>query len=701
MVHIKLYAMISYILQPGGLQKISMKKLSLKPYKALFPAVCILFFLFIVIVMIHTEGGVQPFLQIGKRKLFLLAAAELLFLLLLIAGDRISSRIRQSAVFRWLEIALLVLTPGILFVIVQAIIQLCDKKAGSFSRLFRAVFAMRWDAVLRNLTIYFFILILFLMIIKKVGVACTAYTIFLILLALVNYYVTEFRGQAFLLLDVLGIGTAAEVAGEYRMSIPANLGIILLFSMDFCVFQLKFQKLDTARKSWKKIPYVLCHLAALGISALCVFIAMQSAGNVSFWNTNRTYKNGGYLCSLLNEVHYLRVEKPEGYSVERVQEIAGKIPAAETSDTAVIPQNILMIMNESLADFEALGDLKTDTEILPFIHSLRENVTYGKLHIPTFGGGTARSEYEALTGNSMYFLPGGSVPYQLYVKEPEAGMAQILKAQGYLTAALHPNKASNWNRASVYKSMGFDTFLSKENWGNFDVIRHFASDRASFQKIIELYENKKPGEKLFSFCVTMQNHGGYGTGTLKGYEPSVKLHYKNDYPEVETYLSLARESDRAFQELVEYFEKESEPTMIVMFGDHWPKVQSRFASDLLGQNHQKMDLKTTQQTYVTPYVIWTNYPSETSEEDFSSNYLGSLVLQKAGAELTPYHRFLLELKEKLPVIGVGAVRDAAGNWYAQDQVPEEYQELLEEYQILEYNNEVDRKHRVDKLFFLP
>ena len=73
------------------------------------------------------------------------------------------------------------------------------------------------------------------------------------------------------------------------------------------------------------------------------------------------------------------------------------------------PENIIMIMNESLADFESVGEISTDSEILPFIHSLKQNVKYGQLHVPTYGGGTARTEYEALTGNAMYFLPADTL----------------------------------------------------------------------------------------------------------------------------------------------------------------------------------------------------------------------------------------------------------------------------------------------------
>ena len=66
------------------------------------------------------------------------------------------------------------------------------------------------------------------------------------------------------------------------------------------------------------------------------------------------------------------------------------------------------------------------------------------------------------------------------------GLADILKSQGYYTIAMHPNKAHNWNRASVYPCMGFDEFISLENWGeeHRELLRNYVSDKATFEKII-------------------------------------------------------------------------------------------------------------------------------------------------------------------------------------------------------------------------
>ena len=302
----------------------------------------------------------------------------------------------------------------------------------------------------------------------------------------------------------------------------------------------------------------------------------------------------------------------------------------------------------------------------------------------------------------MSFLPSGSVPYQLYVRDPEYGLADILGSQDYEPVAMHPNNASNWNRSKVYVRMGFDEFLSIENWGDefCDRVRkHYYSDATVYDKIIKMYEDKEEDQKLFTFCVTMQNHGGYDETTNgEDYEPDVKLNYDEEYPYAETYLSLARQSDLAFKDLLTYFEKVDEPTMIVIFGDHWPQLEDGFFEQLLGKKKSSLETIESQITYTTPYIIWTNYPSETKEEDISCNYLGSSMLEKAGVQLTEYEQFLANLKEELPIIGVGAVCDKDGNWYTMDDLPEKYQTLLNEYQILQYNNQFEKKQIRESAF---
>lgn len=657
-------------------------------------------------------------------KILLIVTGNILFLVLLFWGEKICSAIKNTTFLRIADVILLLVTPGIVFMLVQMVTWVSgykNKAVSTFKGLVKMSLLMEQPYLRLNLIIYAIFFIILIILFRKINIASSALCYLFIILAMVNYYVMEFRGEPFQLLDIVGMGTAAEVVGEYSFKIKLMLGIPLIYALVFGEFVLKFQKLELGKKSRKNTAARFGVLAVIVIT-LCFTIRpiLQKLDAVTLWQINRIYKEQGYISSLVKEIRYFYIEQPEGYSVGKTVELAQEIEdgenivsetdkseseesvdntAADTSET-VTPKNIILIMNESLTDFENVGEIKSNVEILPYIRSLNKNVKHGQLHVPTFGAGTARSEYEALTGNSMSFLPSGSVPYQLYVRDPEYGLADILKSQGYYTIAMHPNKAHNWNRASVYPCMGFDEFISLENWGeeHRELLRNYVSDKATFEKIISLYEEKDADEKLFTFCVTMQNHGGYTVEDRAGFEPTVKLGYDTEYPLAETYLSLARESDSAFKELLEYFEKVDEPTMIVMFGDHWPKIEEEFMAKLLGGNRQSLGLVESQQSYTIPYVIWTNYPSETVEEDFSANYLGSYMLQLAGLEMPGYNQFLMNLKEQLPIIGVGAVCDKDGNWYANDALPDDYKKLMTDYNILEYNNQFEKKDVIESLF---
>ncbi len=73
-------------------------------------------------------------------------------------------------------------------------------------------------------------------------------------------------------------------------------------------------------------------------------------------------------------------------------------------------------------------------------------------------------------------------------------------------------------------------------------------------------------------------------------------------------------------------------------------------------------------------------------------------MEQAGVELPQYHQFLLNLKDELPVIGVDAVEDRNGNWYSMENLPEKYQKLMNEYSILQYNGQFEKKQIKESAF---
>ena len=561
---------------------------------------------------------------------------------------------------------------------------------------------LKKEYIIANLLFYYLILLIITFFCRKLKNASLLFTFALVIVSLLDYYVTYFRGQAFMLSDFFSYKTAATVVGSYSLEIPIRMGRYLLVCWGIVAVHMLLEQGYIWGKEKKLRFRVLKQVIVVScIMLLSVYLNKNvSFALVNLWDTRTDYVEKGLIYTLMAEGQYLKVDKPEGYSVAKVEKIKEELNITDVSQSEnkeqTIPNNLILIMNESLADLSVIGELPTDNEILPYITNL-QGVSKGYLYMPVFGAGTAESEYEVLTGNSKQFLAVGSVAYELYTHTPEYGLAYCLKEQGYTDIALHPYLATNWNRKTVYDRMQFDQFISQENWEDpVNYLRWCIDDETAYRKIIKKYEEKENDEKLFAFCVTMQNHGGYSEESSLGFQNTVSLNTETEYPYTETYLSAINVSDQAFKELIEYFDSVEETTMIVMFGDHQPAIEDEFYKELFGvADLSELNTEDAEKQYMTPYVIWTNYSTSTSEENMSSNYFGSYILQKAGLKMTSYEKSILKIKETLPVITRGVVCDKNGNWYQiNDSLPEEYKKLIEDYKTLQYNNVFDHSDNV-------
>ena len=194
------------------------------------------------------------------------------------------------------------------------------------------------------------------------------------------------------------------------------------------------------------------------------------------------------------------------------------------------------------------------------------------------------------------------------------------------------------------------------------------------QKIIDLYEKKEEGTPLFAFEVTMQNHGGY-TDLYENFTPNI---YVEEFTHLalNQYLSLIKVSDSELEQLISYFEKEEEDTMIVFFGDHQPN--DYVANPILRFNGET----TPQFRYIVPYVIWANFDiSEEKNADTDISYLSAKVLKTAGISTNAYQNFLLEMEE---------VMNTNDDEKESLELKAQYQQM---YQILQYYLMFDKNRK--------
>lgn len=526
-------------------------------------------------------------------------------------------------------------------------------------------------------------------------------TVLCFVIGVAEYYVLEFRGSPLHPADLLSIGTAGEVSSAYKFDLPISM--CAAFFLMLTVFAVE-HKIRFVRYTGKQRIVWLCVLAVLTAGG---FGYLQSQPILStgknggfFWNLTSSYEKYGYFLATYIYENYQKVEKPEGYSAEAVEQLMTELIQEQTEKSGQLP-NIIAIMNESFTDFASVGGIQTSKPLLPFIDSLQENTVKGNLYVPVFGGGTANTEFEFLTGSTMRFLPTGSTPYQAYVKRELPSLASYLKQYGYETLACHFASGSNWNRDQVYPLLGFDTFLTDTDVGELEEIHGYPSDQADYEEVCRQYEAWKDSgtsEHFFCFNVTIQNHGGYLSGYRSEDAPQYTGGQTSD--DVEEYLSLLRESDRAFKQLVNYFEQEEEPTVILMFGDHWPRLNNAFINSMANQADTENELEKNQNKYVTPFVIWANYNiEETQIEKLSANYLAAELLQVAGVPVNAYQNFLLNLSEEVPVIDtLGFIQSDGLYADSGEMLDASSQAGLQEYAMLQYAHLFGKNENLEMFF---
>ena len=557
-------------------------------------------------------------------------------------------------------------------------------------------------------------------------------TIWWLVFAMINHYYFEFRAQAFELSDLSMAGTAKNVMGQYQLDItPDVLFVYVTFAL-LVLGLLAENREKLPEKTGKK------RLALLATGAALIIVILTNLPVVNLWNTNIGTKHHGYALSYLSFAkRHLEKPVPEGYSAEEAQSIleeyAGQDSAeAENSgdaaagskaagvsgtnaadskesssagDNAQEPADIIVVMNEAFSDLPAVYNFETNQDGLPYIHSLEgANVKKGWMLSSVFGGTTADTEYEFLTGNSVSFLSADAVPYTQYINSDQESLARLLKNQGYSATAFHPYLESGYKRYKVYPLLGFDDFISVEDGLAYtERIRTYISDSSDFKDLEQLYEKQKDKGPVFLFNVTMQNHGSYNTDVPAvdvTVEPKkAELHYA----QLEEYLSLAYQSDRAFEELTDYFAKSDRKTIILMFGDHQPSLNEEVLKALEPEMYEEgASLEEREKKYTVPYIMWANFdlPKEPEAPEYiSPGYLRSFLLENAGAEESAYDRFVSRVRESYPAINILGYRDAEGNMHDLQNAWNE--ELLCDYRKIAYYNLFDHGKVRMELFTAP
>lgn len=572
---------------------------------------------------------------------------------------------------------------------------------------------MKWQIQCLNMLFWEFLMFVLVTVIGRLSAAIITESIFAMIVGVLNYYVISFRGAPVQPWDIMSAKVAASVAADYDYHMESRVIICIIGLVCVCVggyfCKLKMPRfIPTGFKigsvsTWRVkekddiLAFMKRFLTAVVSIAILIgylLLVMQDSTVKTFRIYDKlftpltmTYKDGTAVAFII-EAKYMNVDKPDGYSDAKAANMLSEYEydkmttVSGNADTSVKP-NVIVIMNEAFSDLSVLQDYTTNEDEMPFVRSLlagNDNTISGYMDVSVLGGNTANTEYEFLTGDSMAWLPQGSIPYQQYIKGDTESMASVFKSNGYDAVAIHPYNATGWCRDKVYDYFGFDRFIAQDEFDNPEILRKYISDRCDYEKVIDVLEHKDADKPIFIFNVTMQNHSSY-TDEFDNFVPEISVD-GTDNVATNQYLSLIHRSDEAFKELVEYLDAKDEPVILVFFGDHQPTdsvVEPLYK--LNGESVYSLSDEEKAARYKVPYVIWSNTDIEEASGAVSSpNFLGAKVMELAGVQTSAYENYINQLSERYHSISVMQSIDAEGNRMSVDNAKDN----LADYQLLQY-----------------
>lgn len=571
---------------------------------------------------------------------------------------------------------------------------------------------------LLNALIYLFAHLVLYLVVRNTRIACLLVLLVVVGFSIANHYVIAFTGIPITFGDLMSVGVGMAVAGGYTYTLdPAVVAcLIAAFVYAALLIAIPRSKIQVSFRS-NQMALALVAVAAVGMGAyLYGDEDAWSRIDTHEWNPAYPYLHYGFAASLASDVASASTVEADGYDsdalwqtdessgVTQVNVGHGYVTEADGApayrEATEESPNIVVVMNESFSDLTSyLEGYETSTDPMPFVRSLmqQENVISGTCAVSSdMGTGTANSEFEFLTGNSMAYFKGNT-PYVQFIDTETPSLASELAGRGYRTQAMHAYERAGYNRVKVYDRFGFQQYKGIEDFDvDIDVARGYPTDETNYRQLIKDFEENRGGAPQFLFNITMQNHGGY---YASDYEWPVRVHevapVESYDDSVIAYESSVRMADDALRQLISYLETVDEPTVLLFFGDHEPRLSNEFYSSWF-TDENGLDLETTAQLHKTPFFIWGNYDLNTDAaakgSTVSLNYLSTVLFQAAGIKLSPYQEYLADLRMEHPVITARYFTDAFGSKIG--STPTAFTDSIREYQWLQYNCVFDRAHRI-------
>jgi phosphoglycerol transferase MdoB-like AlkP superfamily enzyme len=595
--------------------------------------------------------------------------------------DKMKNKTLQTiiAIFLMIILSLSIMTVTLLF-----------SRAVADVNLLNTYFKDRLLILMNFIPIFLFMVFAYL-IFNRLWASFSLTSLLFITLSIINKLKLSYRDDPFTFIDLKLFGESLTMAKKYEVGLSKEIIMMILLFIGISI-ALKF--LFNYKINSSKVRVVLLTIFIIGTTIISkefyfspeIYAQVGDKSNINIWIKTQQFQVRGFVYPFLYSSLDAVEKKPEGYNkAEAVAAFNSMDPTDIREEEKV---NIIAIMLESYNDFSKFPGADLNIDIYKNLHDIQKESIHGNLVTNIFAGDTIKTERGFLTG--FHNQPK-------YYKQTNS-FVWYLKEQGYRTEAMHPITGQFYNRQNANEYLGFDYFEHMDNRYK-DISPDYLRDEDFFKYIIEGYEKNKGKSPYFNFSVTYQNHGPYPE------EPNTDKEYlkrKDKYDEklyniINNYFVGINKTDEALKDLVDYFRKEEEPTIIILFGDHNPWLgKENSGYTMMDINLDLSTVEGFKNYYETPYLIWgNNSAKEVLQKDFqgrgndiSPNFLMAELFQYLGWEGNEYMQELVNLKENIDVVHQLFFKE---NGEYKKELSEENKDLWEDFKNKEYYHSQDFK----------
>ncbi len=375
-------------------------------------------------------------------------------------------------------------------------------------------------------------------------------------------------------------------------------------------------------------------------------------------------------------------------------------------------KNLIVIHAESI-QAAAVKQSFNGKEVTPNLNRLRsEGIYFNNFYAQASSGTSSDTEFSFST--SLLPVTNGAVAVSYWNREYETLQKLLKNTYDYNILSFHANNGEFWNRNNFHKSLGYDTFYSKNSFEveEENLIGLGLSDKEFFKQAVPILKKEKDDKgKFMATLIMLSNHTPFDAVDKYGeFDVDIKEQVTEkdengqdvvkevSYPYMEgtklgNYFKSVHYADEAIGELFEELDEAGllENTVVVIYGDHDAKLPKndfvrlynydKETDDVLDkedENYKPVDYYEYELNRSVPLIIWTKEKQFNKEINTAMGMIDVMPTLSNMFGLTPKYA----LGKDIMNLSNNLVPFPNGNWMNNDIY---YNSQKDEYKVINPN----------------